>query len=101
MSGPSGKRVVMPEVWVPTVMQNLTGGQQRIRVAGTTIRQVVNNLERAYPGFKARLCDPEEDELRPGIAVIINDETRQSGMMEAVDEDSEVHFLPAIGGGDT
>lgn len=89
----------MPEVWVPTGMQRFTDGQQKVQVAGATIRQVVNNLEKVYPGIKSRLCDPEEDELLPGVAVIVNGEASLLGMMEVVDEGSEVHFLPAIGGG--
>jgi len=89
----------MPEVWIPTAMQQLTGGKQRVQVAGATIRQVVNNLEKAFPGIKGRLCDPEEDELLPGVAVTVDGEVSLLGMMEAVNEGSEVHFLPAIGGG--
>ena len=91
----------MPEVWIPTRMQELTAGQQRVQVRGATVRQIVNNLEKAYPGLKARLVDPEEDELLPGIAVIVDGEASPLGMMEVVQEGSEVHFLPAIGGGVT
>ena len=89
----------MPEVWIPTRMQQLTDGQQKVQVAGATVRQVVNNLEKSYPGIKARLVDPEEDELFPGVAVIVDGEASLLGMMEAVNEASEVHLLPAIGGG--
>ena len=89
----------MPEVWIPTQMLSLTGGKKTTRVAGTTIRQVVNNLEKQFPGIKARLYDEEEDDLLPGIAVIIDGETSQLGPLERVQEDSEVHFLPAISGG--
>ena len=89
----------MPEVWIPTQMLSLTGGQKQIRVPGVTIRQVVNNLELEFPGIKARLYDEEEGDLLPGIAVVIDGETSQLGLLERVQEDSEVHFLPAIGGG--
>ena len=89
----------MPEVWIPTPLQALTGGRRQTRVSGSTIRQVVNNLEKEFPGIKARLCDEEEDDLLPGIAVIIDGETSQLGLLERVGEDSEVHFLPALGGG--
>ena len=88
----------MPEVWIPTQMLSLTGGKKQTRVSGSTIRQVVNNLELEFPGIKARLCD-EEGDLLSGIAVIIDGETSQLGLLERVQEDSEVHFLPAIGGG--
>jgi molybdopterin synthase sulfur carrier subunit len=80
-------------------MQYLTGGQQQVRVAGRTVRQVIDNLERAYPGLKAELYDEEEDLVMPGMAVVVDGETSQLGLLEQVREDSEIHFLPALGGG--
>ena len=87
----------MPEVWVPLAAQRLTGGRQRVRAAGSTIRQVVDDLEMAYPGIKAHLC--EGDDIMPGIAVIVDSEVTNIGMLAHVRKESEVHFLPAIGGG--
>jgi len=87
----------MPEVWISPAMQRMTGGREQVRVAGATIRQVVNNLESEFPGFKAELCD--QDEITPGIAVIVDGETANMGMLERVNENSEIHFIPAIAGG--
>jgi molybdopterin synthase sulfur carrier subunit len=89
----------MPEVWLPPRLQRLTGGQQTVRIEGRTVRQVVENLERAFPGMQAELYDEEEDILMPGMAVVIDGETSQLGLLERVREDSEIHFLPALGGG--
>ena len=89
----------MPAVWIPTIMQKLTGGIQVVQVEGSTVRQIINNLEVLYPGTKARLYDPEEDELLPGVAAIVDGDVTQLGLLEKVNEDSEGHFLPAIGGG--
>lgn len=89
----------MPEVWLPPKLQRLTGGQDKLQVEGQTVRDIVDNLEQAFPGMKAELYYEEEDVLMPGIAVIIDGETSQLGLLERVREDSEVHFLPALGGG--
>ena len=89
----------MPEVWLPPKLQRLTGGQDKLQVEGQTVREIVNNLEQAFPGMKAELYYEEEDVLMPGLAVIIDGETSQMGLLEHVREDSEVHFLPALGGG--
>jgi molybdopterin synthase sulfur carrier subunit len=89
----------MPEVWLPPKLQRLTGGQDKLQVEGQTVREIVDNLEQAFPGMKAELYYEEEDVLMPGIAVIIDGETSQLGLLERVREDSEVHFLPALGGG--
>ena len=89
----------MPEVWIPTTMQSLTGGLQKVQIEGRTVRQVINNLDREFPGVKEILYDEEEDDLQTGIAVIVDGEASQIGLLERVQETSEVHFLPAIGGG--
>ncbi len=80
-------------------MQVLTGGMQQVRIAGSNVRQVMNNLEEQFPGMKEYLYDEEEDDLVAGIAVIVDGEVSQLGLLERVAENSEVHFLPAIGGG--
>tara|TARA_B100001167_G_C16513185_1_gene186609 strand:- start:49 stop:318 length:270 start_codon:yes stop_codon:yes gene_type:complete len=89
----------MADVWIPTGMQILTDGNQRVQVVGRTVRQIINNLEIQYPGTKSRIYDEEEDDLLPGVAVIVDGEASQLGLLERVEEESEVHFLPAIGGG--
>ena len=89
----------MPEVWIPSKLQQLTGGKQQIQVEGSTVRQVINSMEKQYPGVKEFLCDEMEEDLMPGIAVIVDGETSQLGMLQKVRENSEVHFLPALGGG--
>ncbi len=89
----------MAEVWIPPRLQELTGGNQQVQVEGTTVRRLINNLEQQYPGIKEYLIDETDEDLIPGIAVIIDGEVSQLGMLDKVGENSEVHFLPAIGGG--
>lgn len=89
----------MAEVWIPPKLQQLTGCNQQVQVEGTTVRRLINNLEAQYPGIKEYLVDETEDDLIPGIAVIIDGEVSQLGLLEKVSDSAEVHFLPAIGGG--
>jgi molybdopterin converting factor small subunit len=78
-------------------MQNLTDGKEKIFVPGTTIRMVIDNLEASYPGFKGRLCDGER--IRPNIAVYVDGVISREGMRKQVASATEIHFLPAISGG--
>ena len=87
----------MASVYVPSLMQQLTGGQQQIVVSGATVRQIVNSLEEKFPGIKGRLVDGNR--IKPNISVAVDGEITPLGMLEKVGEESEVHFLPAIGGG--
>ena len=89
----------MAEVWIPPKLQELTGGKQQVQVEGTSVRRLINNLEIIHPGIKEFLVDDGEDDLVAGLAVIIDGEVSLLGMLEKVQENSEVHFLPAIGGG--
>src|SRR5438309_168473 len=87
----------MATVWIPSLLRNLTQGRETIQVAGASVRQIIDNLDVNFPGIKERLCDGGE--LRRGMAVFINTEVAQKGLAQAVPENSEVHFVPAIGGG--
>ncbi len=78
-------------------MRKFTDGEENVALPGATVREVIDNLESRYPGMKERLC--EEDRLKPGIAVYINGLLTRGSLLERVDTDAEIHFLPAIGGG--
>lgn len=87
----------MAIVWIPALLRNLTGGQAHVTAPGETVRQVIANLEQAYPGIEDRLC--EEGRLRPHIAVVVDGEVSQQRLRHRLTETSEVHFLPALSGG--
>lgn len=87
----------MVTVFIPPLLRELTGDAGQLTAEGATVRQVVNNLEARYPGLRDRLC--VGDELRPGLAVAVNGTVSRAGLLQKVSEGSEVHFLPAIGGG--
>ena len=79
------------------LMRNLSAGRHRVEVEGATVRQVIENLDKQFPGMKERLL--ENGSLMPGISVIVDGQQSQLGLLERLEEASEVHFLPAIGGG--
>ena len=88
----------MPSIWIPSLMRDLTGGEEVVHAPGRTVRQVIENLDRLYPGLQDRLCD--ENGLRTNILVVVDGELSHRRLRQALAEDSEVHFLPAISGGD-
>jgi sulfur-carrier protein len=87
----------MPTVWIPSLIRNLTGGDETVTVPGTSVGQVIDELEKRHPGIKSRLCDGQG--LRPGIAVAVDTQVSRLGLSQPVNENSEVHFLPAVSGG--
>jgi sulfur-carrier protein len=87
----------VPTVYIPTLLQAVTGGKSAVEVDGTTVRQVIDNLEQVYPGIRERLM--EQGKLRPNISVAVDGEVTPMGLLETVGSLSEVHFVAAIKGG--
>jgi sulfur-carrier protein len=87
----------MAVVWIPSMMRELTGGQDRVRVSGGTIAEVIEALEKAYPGFKERLL--VHSQLAPGIMATVDGKRALLGLQQQLDKESELRFLPIMGGG--
>ncbi len=87
----------MPKVFVPTMLQSATGGVKQVDVEARNVRQVIEQLEEMFPGIAGRLM--EDGEIRSNLAVDVDGEVARMGLMQRVGETSEIHFVPAIGGG--
>jgi len=87
----------MPTVVIPSLLRKFTEGLERVEVPGRSIREVVRNLGDRFPGIDQQLL--EDGDIRPSIAVSIDGEIATGGVLDAVGESSEVHFIPALGGG--
>ncbi len=87
------------EVKIPTILRTYTGGEKAVTGRGSTLAQVIDDVERRHPGLKDRLV--ESDGLRRFVNVYVNDEdVRFSGGLSApVSDDDVVVVLPAVAGG--
>ena len=79
------------------MLQKMTDGAQKVDMEVRNVRQVIEQLEELYPGIKDRLL--EDEDIAPNIAVAIDGDVAIMGLLQRVGENSEVHFVPAIGGG--
>jgi molybdopterin converting factor small subunit len=86
----------MALVFIPAMMQNLTGGVAQVQLAGRTVREVINRLEERFPGIKERLL--QDGDVRPDVAIAVDGEIIFD-LSDGVRTDSEVHFVPPISGG--
>lgn len=87
----------MALVFIPALMRPRTGGKDRVEVEGRTLRQVIENLDQMFPGMKALIVT--DGGLSPGVALAVNGESTEEGLLMDVPEGAEVQILPAIGGG--
>ena len=87
------------EVRIPTILRTFTGGEKAVEGAGTTLAQVIDDVDSRHPGLKSRLV--ESANLRRFVNVYVNDEdVRLSGGLEAVTADGDIIVvLPAVAGG--
>ncbi len=97
-AGPLGPAFVfMATAIIPALLRKFTGGIERVEVRGRNVGEVISDLERRFPGIASHLID--HGDLRASIAVSIDGEVGTAGLLDAVEEASEVHFLPALSGG--
>jgi MoaD family protein len=87
------------EVRIPTILRTYTGGSKTVEGQGSTLLQVIDDLESRHPGLKDRIV--EEAGLRRFVNVYVNDEdVRFSGGLQAPTADGDVVVvLPAVAGG--
>ncbi len=87
----------MPCVYIPANLRELAGGAVCIHVTATTVGGALDAVDTLHPGLQSRLCDGTK--LRSGVMLSIDGRLATLGWREPVEADSEIHFLPAIGGG--
>ena len=88
----------MPVVFLPTALRQ-AGGLAELTVAGSTVREVVENLDREVPGIRDHLL--ENGRLKEHVAIAIDGKISNLGLLERIADSAEIHFVPAISGGCT
>jgi molybdopterin synthase sulfur carrier subunit len=90
----------MPNVRIPTPLRKLTQGKEEVRVAGATVAELLANLDREYPGLKARVCD-DAGAVRKFVNIFANDEDIRflQNLDTPLEDSDEVSIVPAIAGG--
>ncbi len=88
------------KVRIPAPLRKLTQDKAVVEVDGATVQDLLNSLEKNYPGLKDRICD-ESGQIRRFVNVFVNGEDIRfkDGPKTAVSEGAEVSIIPAIAGG--
>jgi len=86
-------------VRIPTPLRTLTAGNDAVSVEGTTVRELIENLEKAHAGLKERLLD--EKGVRRFVNLYVGDEDIRflDGLDTALKDGDELSIVPAIAGG--
>ncbi|MBI2902785.1 MAG: MoaD/ThiS family protein [Candidatus Methylomirabilis oxyfera] len=88
------------KVRIPTPLRKHTGQQAEVIAEGTTIRGVLDHLDRLFPGLRQSLYD-EDGTIKRFINVYLNDEDIRyiGGETAPVTSGNVVSIVPAIAGG--
>ena len=87
------------EVRIPTILRSYTGGAKSVEGSGSTLADLLSDLESRHNGLRERLVD--HGGLRRFVNVYLNDEdVRFLGGLDAPVKDGDtVTVLPAVAGG--
>ena len=87
-------------VRIPTTLRTLTGGQPEVSLNGSSVRDVLANLDSAHPGFADRLLD-DDGNLRRFVNVFVADDDVRylQGLDTPVPDGETVAIIPAVAGG--
>ena len=90
----------MIKVRIPTPLRPLTKGQGEVEITAGSILDLIENLNTAHPGIKARLCD-DSGELRRFVNIYVNEEDIRflKNQQTPLKDGDEISIIPAIAGG--
>ncbi len=90
----------MSTVRIPTPLRKLTGDQEVVTASGDTVGEILQNLDKTYPGLGERVYD-ENGAVRRFVNIFLNDEDIR--FLENTDtkvaDSDELSIVPAIAGG--
>ncbi|CAM3512916.1 MoaD/ThiS family protein [Corallococcus sp. ZKHCc1 1396] len=90
----------MATIRIPTPMRTLTRNQSEVQASGSTVGEVLRDLDARYPGMGARVFD-ERGAVRRYVNVFLNEEdVRALQSLETPVKDTDrLSLIPAMAGG--
>ncbi|HEX7663454.1 MAG TPA: MoaD/ThiS family protein [Polyangiaceae bacterium] len=85
-------------VRIPAALRTLTGGKDEVQATGTTLGELIEDLEKNHPGLKDRLLDAKG--VRRFINIYVGEEDARflEGLKTPLKGEA-VSIVPAIAGG--
>tara|TARA_B100000945_G_scaffold112942_1_gene89471 strand:- start:1083 stop:1346 length:264 start_codon:yes stop_codon:yes gene_type:complete len=87
----------MIKVFLPYRTRKIFDLPVEVSAEGNNLRNLIEFLDKKYPGLKQELVD--EEKLKPTISAVIDGRTTRLGLIQKLENVSEIHFLPSIAGG--
>lgn len=84
-------------VIVPGQLRGYTHGRAEVEANGATLGEVLDDLDRNFPGFRFRVID-EQDRVRRHILLYVGPD-RQSNLSAPIPPGAELFIVGALSGG--
>jgi molybdopterin converting factor small subunit len=87
-------------VRIPTILRTYTEGASEVPADGTTLSEVLDDLEANHTGIRARVLD-DAGEIRRFVNVYVgNDDVRfLEGLSSPTPDGTQISIIPAVAGG--
>jgi sulfur-carrier protein len=87
-------------VWIPGELRERTGNRRRVPVRAGTVREVIDALERDFPGLRFNICH-ETGELRPFVNIFVGQEDVRylQGLDTRVNPGETMYIIHSVAGG--
>ena len=85
------------KVLIPSPLRSYTAERGEVEATGTTLAEVLTDLDRRYPGIRFRMID-EQDAIRRHIRIWVNQD-QVSGLDTPLQGSDEVIIFQALSGG--
>lgn len=85
------------KVYIPSPLRSYTAQRDEVEAAGATVAELLDDLNRQFPGIRFRMID-EQDAIRQHMRIFINGE-QVSGLNVPLCASDEVQILQALSGG--
>ena len=87
-------------VRIPTILRTYTEGASEVTADGTTLAEVLDDLDSNYAGIKGRILD-DQGELRRFVNVYVgNDDVRfLENLATPTPDGTQISVIPAVAGG--
>ena len=85
------------KVRIPTPLRSYTLGQSVVPATGSTVSELLDDLDRQFPGIRFRMID-EQGHIRQHMKLWIGQEA-VADLSEPVTDSDEVTIMQALSGG--
>ena len=85
------------KVLLPTPLADYTAHRREVDAEGTTLAELLADLDRRYPGLRFRVID-EQDAIRPHIKIFVN-RVQAPTLALGLQPADEVLVVAALSGG--